>query len=99
MDLILAGLQWSNCLVYLYLDDIIILGKDFNDHLSNIRSVFQRIRDADLILKPAKCMFFQEKVDYLGLVVSRSGVFVDPKKWIRSRIGQYKRLLGRYNNF
>ena len=40
MDLTLAGLQWSNCLVYL---DDIILGKDFNDHLSNIQSDFQRI--------------------------------------------------------
>ena len=78
MDLILAGLQWSNCLVYL--DDIIILGKNFNDHLTNIQSVFQRIRDAGLKLKPTKCMFFQEKVDYLGHVVSRSGVSVDPTK-------------------
>ena len=61
-------------------NDIIILGKDFNDHLSNIQSVFQGIRDAGLKLKPAKCMFFQEKVDYLGHVVSRSGVSVDPTK-------------------
>ena len=78
MDLILAGLQWSNYQVYL--DDIIILGKDFNDHFSNIQSVFQRIRDAGLKLKPTKCMFFQEKVDYLGHIVSRSGVSVDPTK-------------------
>ena len=42
MDLMLTGLQWSSCLVYL--DDIIILGKSFSDHLHNL--VFQRIREA-----------------------------------------------------
>ena len=38
MDTILAGLQWTNCQVYL--DDIIILGKTFQEHLCKLRAVF-----------------------------------------------------------
>ena len=41
IDLILAGLQWSDCLVYL--DDVIILGQIFANHLQNFEAVFQRL--------------------------------------------------------
>ena len=78
MDLVLAGLQWSSCLVYL--DDIIILGKDFKSHLENLSFVLQRIKDAGLQLKATKCAFFQDRVNYLGHVVSRDGVSVDQLK-------------------
>ena len=37
MDLVLAGLQWSSCLVYL--DDLIILGHTFEEHVSNLQLV------------------------------------------------------------
>ena len=66
MDLVLAGLQWSSCLVYL--DDIIILGKDFKSHLENLSLVLQRIKDAGLRLKATKCAFFQDRGNYLGHV-------------------------------
>ena len=78
MDLVLAGLKWSSCLVYL--DDIIILGKDFKSHLQNLSLVLQRIKDAGLRLKTTKCAFFQDRVNYLGHVVSRDGVSVDQLK-------------------
>ena len=44
MDLVLAGLQWTSCLVYL--DDVIILGQNFADHMQKLDAVFQRIREA-----------------------------------------------------
>ena len=78
MDLMLTGLQWSSCLVYL--DDVIILGKNFNDHLQNIHLVFQRIRNAGLKLQPPKCKFFQKEVTYLGHIVTHDGISVDPIK-------------------
>ena len=78
MDLVLAGLQWSHCLVYL--DDVIILGHTFVDHLRNLQAVFQRLRDAGLRLKSSKCAFFQPKVQYLGHVISEEGVAADPTK-------------------
>ena len=78
MDLVLVGLQWSHCLVYI--DDIIILGRDFADHISNLDRVFQRIQEAGLKLKPRKCAFLQDQVCYLGHVVSREGIATDPEK-------------------
>ena len=53
MDLVLSGLQWTEYLVYL--DDVIILGRDFEDHLRSLKLVFQRLRESGLKLKPAKC--------------------------------------------
>ena len=70
MDLVLAGLQWSHCLVYL--DDVIVLGKTFIEHLENLRTVFARLREAGLKLKPTKCAFFQPRVQYLGRLLRRT---------------------------
>ena len=52
MDLLLAGIQWNSCLVYL--DDIIVLGKTFEDHLKHLTQVFQRSREANLKLQIKK---------------------------------------------
>ena len=81
MDLILAGVQWSRCLVYL--DDIIIIGRDFSEHLQNLGAVLQKLREAGLRLKPSKCALCRESVSYLGHVVSRDGVATDPDKTSR----------------
>ena len=78
MDIVLTGLQWTSCLVYL--DDIIVLGRTFTEHLSNLGSVFSRIRDAGLKIKPEKCSFLKEKVKYLGHIVSNEGIAADPEK-------------------
>ena len=78
MDLVLAGLQWSQCLVYL--DDVIIIGHTFSEHLANLSLVFQRLRAAGLKLQPKKCDFLKHKVTYLGHVVSDVGVSTDPSK-------------------
>lgn len=64
MDLVLSGLQWSQCPVYL--DDVIIVGKTFDEHLHNLNAVFKHIEEAGLKLKPEKCFFFQERFSTLG---------------------------------
>ena len=78
MDLVLAGLQWSHCLVYI--DDVIVLGRDFEDHLQNLQVVFHRLHQAGLKLKPVKCAFFQQEVQYLGHLISPREVMPDPSK-------------------
>lgn len=75
MDPVLSGVQRWQCLVYL--DDVIIIGKDFEEHLRNLEAVFERLRQAGLKLKPAKCAFLQRKVWYLGYIVS---IAPDPAK-------------------
>ena len=78
MDLVLRGLQWSQCLVYI--DDVIIPGRSFSEHLGNLQAVLQRLREAGLKLQPKKCAFLQSQVSYLGHVVSSEGVAADPAK-------------------
>jgi len=46
MDLVLSGVQWQQCLVYL--DDIIVVGKDFEEHLKNLGMVLQKLKQANL---------------------------------------------------
>ena len=57
MDHVLRGLQWEKCLVYL--DDIIIFGKTFNETLGNLRCVMKRLKTAGLKLKASKCQWFR----------------------------------------
>ena len=60
MDVVLCGLQWTTCLVYL--DDIIVMGRTFEEHLSNFEGVFAQIREEGLKIKPAKCYFLRERL-------------------------------------
>jgi hypothetical protein len=78
MELVLAGLQWNT--VVIYLDDVIILGKNFEDTLANLETVFSRFQKANLKLKPKKCKFFQESVEFLGHIVGRDGISCDPSR-------------------
>ena len=78
MDLVLTGLQWAQCLVYL--DNVIILGRLFEGHMQNLAAVFERLRGAGLRLKPSKCTFFKSQVQYFGHIISHDGVATDPEK-------------------
>ena len=77
MESVLRGMQWERAV--LYLDDIIIF-KDVATHMERIQEFFQRLQEANLKLKPSKCQFFKEQVEFLGHVVSKDGVATDPKK-------------------
>ena len=78
MEKVLHGLHWKTLL--LYLDDIIIIAPDFQTHLERLEDVLKRLQGAGLKLKPEKCELLQEKVKYLGHVVSKEGVATDPDK-------------------
>ncbi|GBM70955.1 Retrovirus-related Pol polyprotein from transposon 297 [Araneus ventricosus] len=78
METLLRGLTSEACLVYL--DDIIIVGRTFQQHLNNIRKVFQKLQKANLKLSPKKCRFFRKEVSYLGHIISADGVKTDPEK-------------------
>ena len=78
METVLAGLTRSCCLVYL--DDVMVIGKNFFEHLDNLRNVFERFRIANLKLKPEKCCLAGSEVLYLGYVVSRDGILTDTAK-------------------
>lgn len=78
MDSVLMGLHWSSCLVYI--DDVIVPGRKFKDHLQNLKLVFDRFREAGLKLHLKKCKFGKKEVTFLGHVISAGGIAVDPTK-------------------
>ena len=78
MEVVLNGLARDGCMVYL--DDVLVIGRTFQEHNDNLIKVFQRLRSAGLTLKPKKCKFAQLEVCYLGHVVSEEGVRTDPAK-------------------
>lgn len=78
MEFVLRGLNWKTCLVYL--DDIIVLGRTFDEHLQHLCEVLTRIRNAGLKLSPKKCSLFMSQVKYLGHIVTADGVSTDPDK-------------------
>jgi hypothetical protein len=78
METVLAGLQWDICLIYL--DDVIVLGRSFEDMVTNLRKVYDRLLAAGLKLKAKKCHLFCKKVVYLGHVISEAGIATDPEK-------------------
>lgn len=77
MELVLRGLPWHICIVYL--DDILIYSRTYEDHLCHLEEVLTRIQSAGLKLNPGKCHFARDHVVFLGHVVSREGLQPDPR--------------------
>ena len=99
MELVLNGLQWQICLIYL--DDIIVFGSNFSEHIQRIETVLQRISDAGLKLKPEKCHLLKSEVAFLGHVVSQKGIRPNPDNvakilsWpIPTNVSEVRQILG-----
>lgn len=78
MTVAMTGLNYEKCLVYM--DDLIIFGRNLQSHNKNLLDVFYRLRDVKLKLNPAKCDFLKKQILYLGHVVSDTGISPDPEK-------------------
>ena len=78
MDLVLAGLSMEACLVYL--DDIILFSADLEGHFERLQKILDRLQQANLKLKPSKCVLLQTSVCFLGHVISGQGIATDPEK-------------------
>ena len=76
MELALQGLQWVTCLIYI--DDVIVFGKDFDEHMQRLEEVLDRIKKAGLKLKASKSYLLQKEVIFLGHVVSGEGIKPSP---------------------
>ena len=64
----------------IYMDDMLLFSKDRKTHKERMRRVLQRLRENDLYLKPEKCLFDVEEVEFLGLIVKPDTLAMDPVK-------------------
>ena len=67
-QLISMVLQGCSDFTMAYLDDIIILSKNEEEHLKHIEIIFQKLKEAGLKLKESKCGFFKKEIHYLGIL-------------------------------
>ncbi|KAJ2953009.1 hypothetical protein O0L34_g7390 [Tuta absoluta] len=76
IESVLAGLEG----VIVFLDDILVTGKDKQQHLDRLSAVLKRLDDAGLTVQRSKCEFMKSEVSYLGHVIDRSGIRKSPDK-------------------
>ena len=97
----LEGLRDSFCIPYL--GDILVYSASFDDHLQHLRTVFQRLREKGLKLRPSKCHLFQKEVRYLGHMITTKGHTVDPadkaavtqlRQKTPSTVGEVRQIMG-----
>lgn len=78
MSLAFSGLTPSAC--FLYMDDIIVIGRSIPHHLKNLESIFETCRKYNLKINPTKCQFFRKEVSYIGHRCTDKGILPDNAK-------------------
>ena len=66
--------------IEVYVDDMIAKSQGEDDHVVNLRKLFERLRKFQLKLNLAKCTFGATSRKLLGFVVSKKGIKIDPDK-------------------
>jgi len=77
LDIILSGLKWQICLVYL--DDVIIFSENAEQHFKDVDTVLNRLRESGVTLNLEKCTWFSDEVEYLGHIVRPGKLHVHNK--------------------
>lgn len=78
MDVLLSKLPNVVC----FLDDILITGKNKNEHLDNLKSVLNTLKESGLKLALHKCEFFKTEINYLGYKIDKNGLHTTKDKII-----------------
>ena len=82
MDSILAGLHWRSCLVYI--DDIVVIGKSFDEHLYNLQQVLERLRQAGLNCNPTNANFCRHKLHTWDMLYQHKVYLLTQRKQVKS---------------
>jgi hypothetical protein len=63
-----------------FIDDILVYSRSEEEHEDHLRLVLQKLRDHKLYAKLSKCEFWLKHVAFLGHIISKGGISVDPSK-------------------
>ena len=66
--------------VFVYLDDILIFSRNLVEHVTHVRSVLRRLLDNSLFVKAEKCEFHASSVTFLGYIIAKDSLQMDPAK-------------------
>ena len=77
MSVILQGL---GDFAIAYLDNILVFSLTLEDHLQHLDTIFDRLQKHHLKLKLKKCNFLESETNYLGFIIGKEGIKLDPKK-------------------
>ena len=78
MQSCLGNLHLHYCIIYL--DDIIVFSKKPEEHLVRLQTICEKLKTAELKLKPSKCEILKQELTYLGHVLSKNGIQTESKK-------------------
>lgn len=66
--------------VFVFIDDVIIVSNSFEQHMSLLNLVLQKLKMANLTINSKKSQFFRRQLKYLGYIVDSNGLQPDPEK-------------------
>lgn len=72
--------EFLNKFVVVFVDDILIFSKGEEEHARHLKEVMDTLRAHQLKAKFSKCHFWRREVRFLGRIVSKQGIAVDPAK-------------------
>eukprot|EP00253_Pinus_taeda_P028458 PITA_28458 len=78
MDIAFKGL--INKTVFVYLDNITVFSKRRSNHLHDLNQIFERCRRYGISLNPKKSFFALDQGKFLGFIVSKDGIYIDPDR-------------------
>ena len=73
-------MEYLNDFAAPYVDDILVSSRDSEEHERHLRKLLTCLREVGLHADIDKCHFFADEVRYLGIIISKNRVHVDPKK-------------------
>jgi hypothetical protein len=72
--------DYLNIISIAYLDDVLIYLDNITQHCQHIKLILERIKEVGLTLKASKCEFHTYKTEYLGYIITPTGISMDPEK-------------------
>jgi hypothetical protein len=94
-------MEYLDKFVVVFIDDILVYSRNEEEHEEHLRLALQRLREHRLYTKLSKCEFWMKQVAFLGHVISKEGISVDPRNvqdvlsWnVPTSVGDIKSFLG-----
>jgi hypothetical protein len=73
-------MEYLDKFVVVFIDDILVYLRSEEEHEEHLRLVLLKLRDHRLYAKLSKCEFWLKQVAFLGYIISKGGIYVDPSK-------------------